>query len=347
MWLDIPIIKNDLINFCNCNYIPWDKMRNKTVLITGATGLIGASLINALVYANKNRNLSIKVIALVRDCKYANERFKEQLNYDDCINLVEGTMEQLPVIGEDVDYIIHCANPTSSKFFVNYPVETIMTTVMGTFNLLELAKIKEAESFVFLSSMEVYGTPKNDNPICECSGTNINTMAVRSSYPESKRMCENLCASYCSEFSVPAKVVRLSQTFGPGIQADDNRVFAYFANCAVKKQDIVLNTKGESKRCYLYTMDAVSAILTVLLKGESGVAYNVANPDTYCSVYEMANIVAQRFGENFVKVVVSLENASEFSPLHCLNLNIDRIQKLGWRPTKNLVEMYYNMINTM
>jgi nucleoside-diphosphate-sugar epimerase len=140
--------------------------------------------------------------------------------------------------------------------------------------------------------------------------------------------------------------VRLAQTFGPGVGEKDKRVFAEFARCAIEKNNIVLLTDGGSKRCYLYTMDAVSAILTVLLKGELGKAYNAANPDTYCSVKNMAEMVAEKLGGSDIRVEISENNESikKFSPPHFYNLGIGEISKLGWKPTKSLEEMYRSLI---
>lgn len=132
-------------------------------------------------------------------------------------------------------------------------------------------------------------------------------MSVRACYPESKRMCENLCACYMKEYGVPVNIVRLTQTFGPGVEYDDGRIFAELARCVIEKRDIVLHTKGETKRNYLFTKDAVNAIITVLLHGENGQAYNAANEETYCSILEMANMVAKKCGKGDIKVKIELE----------------------------------------
>lgn len=202
---------------------------------------------------------------------------------------------------------------------------------------------------VYLSSMEVYGSPLNDLKIDEKHGTNLDTMKVRSCYPESKRMCESLCASYSSEFGVPAKVVRLTQTFGPGVKYDDGRVFAEFARCAIERRNIVLKTKGETRRSYLYTEDAVNAILTVLYNGIPGQAYNAANEETYCSIYEMAKMVAGRFGDNSVKVLVEETNPEKlgYAPVLYMNLDTTKLHNLGWKAKFNLESMYQNMIEDM
>ncbi len=342
MWTENKIFKEDLKYITSACFIDWQKFDNKTVFVTGATGLIGYTLVSALLYRNLKYKSNIKIIALVRNITKAKEKFAEQLKQNLNLKFVVGDVENLPPINEEIDFIIHGANPTASNYFVENPVETIKTAVWGTNNILNLAKEKNIAGLVYLSSMEVYGAPHTDDLIDESQGTTIDTMSVRSCYPEAKRLCEALCASYAEEYKVPTKVVRLAQTFGPGIDKNDNRVFAEFLRCAIKKQDIVLQTEGTSKRCYLYTADAVTAILTVLLNGKAGEAYNAANKNTYCSIMEMAELVAHELTNDEIKVVIKVDENSKrkFPPTHKLNLDVSKLEGLGWRATRSLVEMY-------
>ena len=159
-------------------------------------------------------------------------------------------------------------------------------------------------------------------------------------------MCESLCVSYCSEYGVPAAIARLTQTFGPGVQADDNRVFAEFARCAINKQDIVLHTKGETKRSYVYTADAARAILSILLSGTPAQAYNVANRDTYCTIYEMAQMVAAELTGGEISVRCELTDAEKlgYAPVLHMNLDTTRLCQLGWKPVYSLSDMFRRMI---
>ena len=321
-------------------------LSGKTVFITGATGLIGCALIKRLVTCGERMEDSPRVIALVRNL----ERAKYLFDYPGAENIqfVVGDVSDSIEIGDKVDYIIHAASQTASKAFVELPVETIRTALNGTHNMLELAREKKVNGFVYLSSMEVYGSPASDEKIREDHGTNLNTMSVRSSYPEGKRICENLCTAYWSEYGVPAKVIRLTQTFGPGVRYHDSRVFAEFARCAIEKRDIVLHTKGETKRSYLYTEDAVDAILTVLLQGEPGEAYNAANEETYCSIYEMAHLVTNKCAEGQIAVRIQLDNAERgYAPELKMNLDTGKLRSLGWRPTKDLCNMFEKLISSM
>lgn len=342
MWTENKIFKEDLEYISSASFIDWRKLDNKTVFVTGATGLIGYTLVSALLYRNLKYKSNIKIIALVRNITKAKEKFAEQLKQKLNLEFVIGDVENLPQIDDEIDYIIHGANPTASNYFVENPVETIKTAVWGTNSILNLAKEKNISGLVYLSSMEVYGAPHTDELINEVRGTTVDTMSVRSCYPEAKRLCEALSASYADEYKVPAKVIRLAQTFGPGIDKNDNRVFAEFLRCAMQKQDIILQTEGTSKRCYLYTADTVTAILTVLLNGKAGEAYNAANKNTYCSIVEMAQIVAHKLANDEIKVVIKTNENSKrkFPPPHKLNLDVSKLEKLGWRATRCLVEMY-------
>ena len=342
MWTENKIFKEDLEYITSAGFIDWERLNSKTVFVTGATGLIGYTFVSALLYRNLTYNSNIKIIALVRNITKAKEKFAEQLKQNLNLKFVVGDVENLPQIDDKIDYIIHGANPTASSYFVENPVETIKTAVWGTNNILNLAKEKNISGLVYLSSMEVYGAPHTDELIDETHGTTVDTMSVRSCYPEAKRLCEALCASYDDEYKVPVKVIRLAQTFGPGIDKNDNRVFAEFLRCAMQKQNIVLQTEGTSKRCYLYTADAVTAILAILLNGEAGEAYNAANKATYCSIMEMAQLVAHELANDEIKVVIKANENSKhkFPPPHKLNLDVSKLEGLGWNATKSLVELY-------
>lgn len=322
----------------------FDSLNGKNILVTGATGLIGKTLVLSILQNTKSAN----VIAHVRNKEKAeaiffNVPYRERLSF-----LVSDIKEKIQK-NEPIHYIIHAASETSSKVFVENPVETIETAITGTRNVLEFAREKNVESLVYLSTMEVYGTPATDDKILETQGTTLNTMEIRSSYPESKRLCESLCKAYASEYSVPVKVIRLTQTFGPGVSYHDGRVFAEFARCVIEKRNIVLKTKGETKRNYLYTADAVSAILAVLLKGNVGEAYNAANEETYCSIYEMAHLVAEECAKNEIQVVVQEQDISKFgyAPVLKMNLDVSKLKQLGWIANYTLKEMFVRMIAEM
>lgn len=340
MRINIPAFFEDMESVCATDFIPWDVLRNKTIFITGGTGLIGSTLIRALLYANLKKELDLKIFALVRNLQKAKEKFSQQFHEASELFLIQGTIENLPAIDTPIDYIIHGASQTASKVFVEHPVETILTAVYGTENILRLAREKQVNGMVYLSSMEIYGHPQRGHKVTENEGGMLSPLDVRNSYPLSKQLCENMCCAYAKEYSVPAKIIRLTQTFGPGVQDTDQRIFAEFARCIKGKHDIVLKTRGETERSYLYTADAVTAILCVLLKGKTGQAYNAANEKTYCSIAQMAQTVAEKGG---IHVRYDLQDASQYGyaqSLH-MDLNVEMLKDLGWNTMGgNIWQMY-------
>jgi len=297
---------NDLEYIANSN-VPWECFENKTFFVTGATGLLGSILIKSLLAKNKK----IRIIALAR--KPAAMESKD-------LSFIYGDVAEKLKIDEPIDYIVHGANPTASKEFIDHPVETIKTIYGGTLNTLELAREKNVKGYLYLSSMEVY--------------TDMNTTSPRSSYPESKRLAENLCASYFHEYKVNAKIARLAQTFGADIDTqNDNRVFAQFARAAKEKRDIVLRTKGDTVRSYCYTTDAITAMLWILAKGKSGEFYDVASKVPPTSIHNMAKC--------FGKVVFDIAESAEklgYPPAKEIILDTAKLESLGWEPDKSIEE---------
>ncbi len=234
---------------------------------------------------------------------------------------------------ERIDYIVHCAAMTDSRAFVERPVETIDSIVWRTREVLEFVRERTVKSVVYLSSMEVLA--------------GIDQLSVRASYPEAKRLAENLCVAYSHEYGVPVKIVRLAQTFGEGVRYDDGRVFAQFARAIIERKDIVLNTRGETERCYLYVGDAVSAIETVLLKGENARAYVAANEESYCSIREMAERVIAANPLSGSRLVFSLKENSAYLPTVKLRLDTSSLRGLGWRPLVGLEEMFARLIRDL
>lgn len=342
------IYLEDMQAIAACNSINWKALEGASVLITGATGLIGATLIRGLMEFNQSCDRKICVVAMVRNEEKAKRLFSAYM-HSDVFKLVVGDINGLKDLDVPIDYIIHGASVTSSKDFVVKPVDTILTAIEGTKNILELARKKQVKSMVYMSSMEVYGAPVDSAPLTEEKMGYLNPLSVRSSYSESKQMAENLCVAYNSQYQVPVKIVRLTQTFGPGVAADDGRVFAEFARCAAKGKDIRLQTAGLTERMYLYTADAATALLTVLTKGENATAYNAANMKTYCSIKEMAELVAGEFGQGKSKVVIDIPDVPNpnYNPVAHIYLQCERLEQLGWRARTDLKEMYRRMMICM
>ena len=344
MWLETPVFKEDMEQIVQSDFIHWKRLDRKTVFITGATGLIGYYMTNALLYRNLTRGSDIRILALVRSEEKARAMYRAQLETaEGQLQFIPGDLEAVPEIREKVDYIIHGGGPTASRFFVEHPVETIRTALSGTIEMLELGRKNHAEGMVYLSSMEVYGTNTEERKITERSPAFLDTMSARNSYPESKRMCENLCVSYFSEYKVPVNIIRLTQTFGPGVTADDQRVFAQFMRSCISGEDIVLLTEGKTRRSYLYLADAATAILAALLYDTYGEAYNAANEDTYCSIKEMAEMAAEELGGGRVQVRVQPtgeDRTKAYLPTAYTDLETKKLKQLGWRCRTELKEIF-------
>jgi len=338
------IINEDVKNIGSLN-LPFEEMKDKTVLVTGATGLIGAMSVRTLCGLSKAKNLNLKVIAMSRSNKRAKEAIGPDGDFEGLVYVEQDITEMLDYDG-GVDYIIHTACPTKSSFFVNNPVETISAIVDGTKNILELARNKKTKSVVYLSSMEVYGQILHENYLKAEDQGYVNPVSLRSSYPQGKRLAELLSVSYSFEYEVPVKIVRLAQTFGPGIPENDNRVFAQFIHSALEGKDIVMFTEGGSKRMYLDTMDAVSAIFYVLLCGKNGEIYNAGNEANYSSIRDMAELVIREFGNGSNKVTIDRsKDVGQYPPDNMLRLDTKPLRSLGWEAKYDLKAMYVRMLS--
>lgn len=345
--IDDQILRED-IRLLSKNEVLDELVENTTVLITGAAGLICSQIVWTLACYSKLKNKNIRIMAQVRNEEKARAAFKDLIDAGIVVLCVGDIIDSLEIEGS-VDYIIHGASPTSSRFFVEKPVKTIMTALKGTQNVLEFAQQKRVKKVIYLSSLEVYGTPnKPDGYIKETDYGYIDPMQVRSSYSEGKRMAECMCVSYAKEYGVPVVVARLSQTFGPGVSYQDGRVFAEFARCAIEKRDIVLHTEGRTLRTYCYLRDAVSALFFLMLRGEAGQAYNVTNMETAITIREMAELVCSL--SEGIRVVLDIpEDISSFgyNPEMVIRLDSSKLQALGWKPEVEMKEMFERLIMSM
>ena len=323
----------------------FSKIMNSSFFITGATGLIGSQLIQFLDYLNTQYNYNITIYCLIRNIEKAKTVFKdiESKNY---LKFITGDVKNLPSINEKIDYVIHGATTTASRDFVEKAVEVIDVAVNGTLNVLNFCKAKQVKSIVYLSSMEVYGITL-DKPIFEDDLGYIDIKNPRSSYSEGKRICECLCTAYASEYGLNVKSARLAQTFGAGISYSDTRIPAYFARSVIEGTDIVLKTEGKTARPILYTRDAISGLLIILLNGEKGESYTVANKSSYTSIRKTAEMIASVISKNKIEVKIEAVNASIYAPDVTLNLQTDKLEKLGWTPSVGLEEAYNRMIEDM
>lgn len=319
--------------------VPWSEIDGSTVVVTGATGLIGSQLVRTLIERNNEIDGSVKLILPVRNASKA-ERLFGRTDSVDFVPWKIGDPFPSEVGG---DYFVHAACPTSSEAFLHRPMEVMLDIVDSAKAVIDLFSVSSFRQCVCLSTMEVYGAV--EGRVDERTNGVLDTMSPRSSYPEAKRLSECMFASASSELGVSASIVRLAQTFGVGVPRDDGRVFAEFGRSVVSGRDIVLLSDGSKQNSYLSVDDAVTAILFLLARGESGEAYNAANPATFCSILEMAQMVAKDFGSGKSAVVFGedAERAKSFRPGAVLDLDCTKLMGLGWQPSQGLHEMYSAM----
>lgn len=326
--------------------ISWDALRNSSFVITGATGLIGSLIVKYLLYANRTMNFGAKIYAVVRNVEKADKIFAEEKTDALTYVVADLTKEKVNCEG-DCDYIVHAAAVTASKVMVSDPVGTICTSIDGTEKMLQLAVEKKAKAFIYISSMEIYGQPTVGGKTAEKDLGYVDIENVRSCYPEGKRMCECLCTAYAAQYGVNVISARLAQTFGAGILPTENRVFAQFARSVMRGENIVLHTTGESEGNYVYTADAIAAIMTLLVKGKAGEAYNIVNEDSHITIRNMAELVAREIAGEKIQVVIDIPEDSVslgYAPPVKMWLDASKMRELGWKPEIGLVEAYKRMI---
>lgn len=315
-----------------------------TLAVTGATGLIGSLLLKAIVVHNENCEADkiIHGVGFARNPQKIISVFENTTGLRFAYQDISEPIEQFPC-----DYIVHTANTTSSKTFITNPVEVIDSIVLGSQAVLRFAREANVKGMVYLSSMEVYGAVTAETRASEEQFGNINLQSVRSCYSEGKRLVECMCACYAEEYGVPVRIARLAQTFGAGIHPEENRVFAQFARSVKQGEDIVLHTAGQSFGNYVYTRDAIKAILLLLRQGENGAAYNVVNESTTMTIAEMAQLVAEHFSCGKSRVVFDIPESNTFgyAPGTKLHLSGEKLRKLGWQPEVDLTEMYQRMLS--
>jgi nucleoside-diphosphate-sugar epimerase len=322
--------------------IPWEDLRDGTVLITGATGTIGAMLVRALCATDRKYGLGIRMLACGRNrsrAKPLTEYGAEFIAHDICEPLR---------LTEPIDYIIHCAAMAKSPDMAARPVEVAETSLKGTINILALAREKQVRGMVYLSSLEVYGDTDPSLPfVTESDLGRIDIGSTRSCYPEAKRMCENLCACYAAQYGVPVKTARLAQTFGASSSRLDTLAVTQFANNALAGNNIILHTEGRSRGNYCYLADAVRGLFFLLLRGENGETYNIVNPDASMTIREMAELLANEVCDGKVSVVTDVPVDIEkrgYAPDVTRRLSAEKVMRLGWRPRYGLADMYRRMM---
>lgn len=346
------IVKEDIINIINSETIPWQRFRNKYILITGATGMIPSYLVWVLIMLNEIKSYNIKIYLLFRNLNKAQNIFKDYLNKDYINILLQDVCDPIN-ISDSIDYIIHGASNASPKYYGTDPVGTARANIIGTDNLLQLAKNNRVESFLFMSSGLIYGTTTDENAIIfETDRGTLDPLDVRNCYGESKRAGENLCVDYHYQFGVNVKIARVFHTLGPYVDLNDNRAFSDICKSFVENKNIILRSDGSAKRTFLYIADAVKALFLILFKGEPGEAYNVGSQLNEISIKELAYLLIDRYPEKNVEVEFSIDPTSlEYTkmknPVDRIIPATDKLRALGWSAEFRLPHIFSRTIDAI
>lgn len=321
--------------------VPLEGLRGRQILIAGAGGLIGSTLVSLLLELDRKLGLSIDVYALGRNKEALERRFSRYIGTEEFHIEVADIVEYAPV---DIhpDLIIHGASPASPIAYAQTPVDVMRANFLGTLRLLDLAR-ESGGRLLFVSSGEIYGSSDDTNAAFteEACGF-IDPMRVRSCYPESKRAAETLCASYWAQFGVRAMAARLCYVYGPSIAESNTRADAQFLRDAVSSRDIVMKSQGTQVRSYCYVKDTAIALLSILLKGQPGQAYNVAAPASVASIREYAETLAEIAGVNITFAFPSEEEARGYTPVQRAVLDSGKLEALGWKPVYSLRDGLYD-----
>lgn len=342
-----PIVAEDMRKIVSAG-VPWERLFGKTVLITGANGFVPKYMLETLLYLNETANAGIHVIALVRNHEKAMRRLGHLACRSDLTTVVQDVRE--PYRGpEKVDLLVHAASQASPKYFATDPVGTFEANVIGTRNMLEVARNAKSAGFLFFSSGEVYGERANLSvPATESSYGYLDPINLRSCYAEGKRAGETLCACWHDQFGIPAKIVRVSHTYGPGMDLNDGRVFADFVADIVGGRNIVMKSDGSTRRSFCYLADATVAYFTVLLRGNSGEAYNVGS-DSECSILDLAEMLCGIFPERNLKVIRQERNQDDTYVASAIaggHFDLSKIRSLGWEPTTSIEEGFKRTVRS-
>ncbi len=323
-----PLYIDDVAQAASLN-IEWEKFTGKSFLISGASGLIGSFLIDVLMLRNANHNQHIKIHALGRKLESA-KRFSSYAGNNDFIFTACDINSPVDFDGK-YDFVIHLASNTHPLAYSSDPVGTITANIIGLNNLLDFSRKNKSERFVFASSVEVYGVNRGDTEyFSEDYCGDIDISKARSGYCEAKRCGETLCQSYIQQYGLDVVIPRFARTYGPTMKTDDSKAIAQFIRRGLAREDIVLKSAGNQLFSYSYVADAVSGLLTVIVNGKNGTAYNIADSESDITLKNLAGIIAEYAGKNVVFELPDEHEKRGYSPAEKAVMNPSRLKSLGW-----------------
>lgn len=317
--------------------LPWNRLRDRSVLISGATGLVGSFLIDVLMERNL-AGMNCRIYALGRNEERARARFGEYSSHP-LFSFIPYDIN-LPFVREDigkVDFVLHLASNTHPIQYATDPIGTITTNIIGLQNMLEFACAHGAERFAFASSNEIYGENRGDIELFDekyCGYIDCNTL--RAGYPESKRCGEALCQAYRKQKGIDVCIPRLTRSYGPTMLMSDTKAISQFIRKGIAGEDIILKSAGTQFYSYTYVADAVSGLITVLLRGESGEAYNIADEASDISLRDLAALIAENAGSKVVFEIPDAVEAQGYSKATKARLDGAKLRELGWKPVYDI-----------
>jgi nucleoside-diphosphate-sugar epimerase len=346
------LYKEDIDALASCD-IKWGKLKNKSILITGTTGLIGTFLIDLLMYRNSKYNDNITIYAVGRNKKKAFTRLKEYFDTKFFV-FIQQDIQTSFELSAPIDYIIHGASNTHPVAYATEPINTILLSVLGTKSILDFASNHNVKRTLFLSTVEIYGENRGDVETFNenyCGHIDCNTL--RAGYSEGKRTAEALCQAYIKEKNIDIVIARACRVYGPTMGDDDSKVIAQFLRNAVNKENIALKSKGDQLYSYCYVGDICSALLVMLLDGKNSEAYNISNNDPNLSLLEIAHILTEYTRKEVIFDTPSSVESSGYSKATKAILDNSKLRELGWKPMYALkdgiirtVEILRNMERT-
>lgn len=340
------IVKQDLEEIVSEN-LPWEKLFNSTILVTGASGMLPSYMVEVLLYLNEIEKANITVIGIIRNKEKAGKRFAHYAGWQDLILIKHDIRSPFTYEGK-VDYIIHAAGQASPKFYGADPVGTLESHAMGTANFLKFAVEKNVKCFLYFSSCSVYGNPSVEVIDEEFTGK-ISPMNLRSCYSLGKLAGENLCVAYGHQYGVPFKILRIAHTYSPVMPLDDGRVFSDFVANILNNEHIALNSDGTAERPMLYISDAVRAYFRILLEGKNAEAYNVASEE-YTTIFNLAQTLTGLHPEKNLKVtfnksVAAGYIAAEKNKTH-IRFDVSKLKNLGWQQRYSIREGFERAVRS-
>lgn len=318
--------------------LPWNMLRNRSIMLSGATGLIGSFLIDVLLEKNLSDNLNCTVYALGRNEEKARKRFSKFADDPHFVFIPYDV--KFPLKRDDigtVDYVLHLASNTHPMLYATDPIGTITTNIIGVQNLLEFSVEHNATRFVFASSNEIYGENRGDVELFDesyCGYIDCNTL--RAAYPESKRCGEALCQAYKSQKNLDVIISRFTRSYGPTMEMSNTRALSQFIKKAIDGENIVLKSAGTQYFSYTYMADAVSGVLCAMLNGQSGEAYNISDESGDIMLKDLAALIAEIAGREVVFEVPDEVEASGYSKATKARLDGTKLKKLGWKPSYDI-----------